>query len=76
MVSLSSIEKDSIAAARNSFKDCTRASKIRNQMLTNFHKKKVPQAVSGNFGQKWLFCKTYILCNICSFTCGQSFLKK
>ena len=58
MVSLSSIEKDTIVTTRDSFKDCMLACKIRNQMHTNFEKRKVPQAISNNFAQKWLFCKT------------------
>ena len=45
MVSLSSIEKDTIATTRDSFKDCILECKIRNQMHTNFEKRKVPQAV-------------------------------
>ena len=55
MVSLSSIEKDSIATTRDSFEDCILSCKIRNQMHKNFEKRKVPEAVSGNFTQKWLF---------------------
>ena len=69
MASLSLIEKDSIATTRNSFNDCILA--CRNQMHTNFEKRKVPKAVSGNFAQKWLFCKTYVIYNICSCICGQ-----
>ena len=75
VVSLSSIEKDSITTNRDSFKDCILACKIRNQMHTNFEKRKVPQTVSDNLAQKWLFCKTYVLYNICSFIGGQSSLK-
>ena len=41
-------------------------------MHTNFQKRKVPQAVSGNFAQKWLFCNIYVLCNIYSFIYGKS----
>ena len=52
MTSVSSIEKDSIATAPDSFKDCILARKISNQKHTNFEKRKVPQAVSGNFVQK------------------------
>ena len=48
MSSLCSVEKDSIASTRDSFKDCILACKIRNQMHSNFKKRKVPQAVSGN----------------------------
>ena len=33
-------------------------------MHTNFEKRKVQQAASGNFVQKWLFCKTYVLYNM------------
>ena len=43
------IEKDSIATTRDSFKNCILACKISNQMHTNFEKRKVPQAASGNF---------------------------
>ena len=49
--SLSSFEKDSIVTTRDSFKDCILACKIRNQMHTNFEKRKVPQAVNGNYAQ-------------------------
>ena len=69
---ISSTEKDSIATTRDSFKDCILACKISNQMHTNFKKRKVPQAASGSFFQKWLFCKTYVLYNICFFICGQN----
>ena len=72
MVSFSSIQKDSIVTIRDSLKDCTFACKIRNQMRTNFKKKKVPQASSGSFAQKWQFCKTYVLYNIRSFIWGKS----
>ena len=72
MASIGSIEEDSMASTRDSFKDRTLARKIRNQMHTNFEKRKAPQAVNGNFAQKWLFCKTYILYNICSLICGQN----
>ena len=48
MVSLSSIEKVSIATAQDSFKDYILACKIRNQMQTNFEKREVPHAVSGS----------------------------
>ena len=64
MVPIGSIEKDSIATTRDSFKDCILAYKIRNQMHTDFAKRKVPQAACGNFAQKWLFCKTYVRYNI------------
>ena len=30
-------------------------------MHTNFEKRKISQAVGGNFVQKWLFCKIYVL---------------
>ena len=56
MVSLSSNEKDSIATTRDSFKDCILTCKIRYQIHTNYEKRIVPQTVSGNFAQKWLFC--------------------
>ena len=52
MTSISSIEKDSIATTPDSFKDCILACKISNQVHTNFEKRKVPQAASGNFVQK------------------------
>ena len=68
MSSLSLVEKDSIATTRDSFKDCILACKIRNQIHTNFEKGKVPQAVSCDFDQKWLFCETSVLYNICSLT--------
>ena len=72
MTSISSIEKDSIAITPDSFKDYILACKISNQVHTNFEKRKVPQAPSGNSVQKWLFCKTYVLYNICVFICGQN----
>ena len=34
-------------------------------MHVNFEKWKFLQAAKGNFAQKWLFCKTYVLYNIC-----------
>ena len=52
MTSISSIEKDSLATTPGSFKDCILACKISNQAHTNFEKRKVPQAASGNFVQK------------------------
>ena len=58
MASISSIEKDSIATTPDSFKDCLLACKISNQEHTNFQKRKVQQAASGNFVRKLLFCKT------------------
>ena len=64
MVSLSSIEKESIATSGDFFKDCLLARKVRNQIRKNFEKKKVSQASSVNFGQNWLFCKTHVLWNI------------
>ena len=66
MTSISSIEEDSIATTPDSFRDCILTCKISNQVHTNFEKRKVPQAASGNFVQKWLFCKTYVLYNIVS----------
>ena len=72
MTSKSSIEKDSIATTPHSFKDCILACKINNQVHTNFEKKNVSQTASGNFIQKWLFCKTYVLHNVCFFICGQN----
>ena len=38
-------------------------------MHINFGKRKVWQAASGKCVQKWLFCKTYFLYNICFFIC-------
>ena len=64
MVSLSSIEKESIATSGDFFKDCLLARKVRNQIRKNFEKKKVSQAPSVNFGQNWLFCKIHVLWNI------------
>ena len=72
MTSVSSIEKDSIATTPDFFKDCILACKISIQVHTNFEERKVPQAASGNFVQKWLFCKTYVLYNMCFFICGQN----
>ena len=52
MTSISSIEEDSIATTPDSFRDCILTCKISNQVHTNFEKRKVPQAASGNFVQK------------------------
>ena len=52
MTSISSIEEDSIATTPDSFRDCILACEISNQVHTNFEKRKVPQAASGNFVQK------------------------
>ena len=71
MASISSIEKDSIATNQDFVKDFTLACKIRNQIHANFEKRQVLHTVNGNFAKKWLFCKTYVLHNICSFICGQ-----
>ena len=49
IASMSSIENDSTATIQDSFKDCILTCKNRNQMHANFEKRKVPQAVSGNF---------------------------
>ena len=49
--------------------------KVSNQVNTNFEKRNVPQAASGNFVQKWLFCKKYVLYNICFFICCQNSCK-
>ena len=46
---MSSIETGSTATIQDSFKDFILACKIRNQIHTNFEKRKVPQAVGGNF---------------------------
>ena len=67
MASISSIEKDSIATTRDSFKYFILSYKISNQVHTNFEKRKVAQSASGSFVQKWLFCKIYFLYNICFF---------
>ena len=67
MASISSMEKGSIATARDYFKNLVLACKISNQIHANFKKRKVPQAARGNFAQKWLFCKTDVLHNIWSF---------
>ena len=75
MASIGSTEKDSITTTRDSFKDCIFTRKIKHQMDTNVEKGKVSQRVSGNFAQKWLFCKTYVLYNICSFACSNFFEK-
>ena len=71
VASISSVEKDSIATTRESFKNCILACKINNQMHSNLEKRKVPQAASGNYVQKCLFCKTYALYNICLFVFDQ-----
>ena len=63
MTSISSFEKDSIATTPDSFKDCIIACKISSQVHTNFEKRKIQQADSGDFVQKWRFCKTYVLYN-------------
>ena len=39
---------------------------------SKLHKRKVPQTSSGSFAQKWLFCKTHALNNICSIICSQN----
>ena len=51
MASISSIENDSVVTTRDSFKNCILVCKISDQMHTNFEKRKVPQAASGNFVQ-------------------------
>ena len=63
LCTMTSIEKDSIAATPDSFKDCILACKISNQVNTDFEKRKVPQAASGNFVQKWLFLR-HMFCTI------------
>ena len=70
MASISLIENNSIVTTWDSLKNCLLACKISNQMHTNFEKRKVPHAASGNIVQKWLFCKTCVLRNICFFVCG------
>ena len=52
MTSISSFEKDSIATTPDSFKNCIIACKISSQVHTNFEKRKVQQADSGDFVQK------------------------
>ena len=60
MVSSSSIEKDSLATTRDSFENWILACKIRNQIHTNFEKRKVPQAVSGNLAVRHMFCTMFV----------------
>ena len=72
---IGSNEKDFIASTRDSCKACILACKISNQVHTNFKKRRVQQAASRNFVQKWLFCKTYVLYNIWFFYLLQKFLK-
>ena len=55
MASLSLIEKGSVATTRDSFKDCIPACNYKSNAY-KLREKKVPQAVSGNFTKKWLFC--------------------
>ena len=38
-------------------------------MFTEINGKRVPQRASGSLAKKWLFCKTNVLCNICSIIC-------
>ena len=53
MASISSIEKDSIATARDSFKVCILlACKIGNQMEAKSQERKIPQATTSCFAQK------------------------
>ena len=52
MASISLIEKDSKATARDAFKDCILACKISSHVHINFEKRKNPQAASSNFVQK------------------------
>ena len=38
-------------------------------MDANFRKRKIQEAATGNFVQKWLFCKTYVVYNMfCSLS--------
>ena len=65
MTSISSIEEDSIATTPDSFRDCILACEISNQVHTNFEKRKVPQAASGNFVQnacsvRHMFCTIFV----------------
>ena len=55
MVSLSSIEKDSITTNRDSFKDNIHSCKVRNQMHTNFVKTKVPILLKNGCSVKHMF---------------------
>ena len=55
MAFLSSVEKDSIATTRDSFKDCILACK----MYTNFEERQIGQAVSGKFAQN-MFCTIFV----------------
>ena len=59
------LDPNSLSTIQDSFKDSILACKLTNQMRTNYKKRKYPPAASGNFAQKWLFCKTHILYNIC-----------
>ena len=52
MTSVSSIEKDSITTTSGPLKDYILACKISNKVHTNFEKKKLSPAASGNFVQK------------------------
>ena len=52
MTLISSIKEDSIATTPDSFKYCILACKISNQAHTDFEKRKVPQAASGNLFQR------------------------
>ena len=65
-------EKNSIITARDSFNNCILVCKIGHEMYTSFKERKVPQAASGYFFQKWLFCKTYVRNNFCSLLCSQN----
>ena len=59
MVSISSIEKDSIVITRDFFKDYMLVCNIGNQMHAKFQEKYFHQAVSARFAQKSFFCKRY-----------------
>ena len=61
MASITSIEKDSIATTRDSFKDCILACKISNQVHTDFEKRKVHKQpvvilLKNNCSVRHMFC--------------------
>ena len=68
-----SIEKDSIATTRDSFKDCILACKISNQMYIDLEKRKVPQAAVPQAKVPRNGCSVrHIFSKIFFFICGQS----
>ena len=58
MVSLSLIEKDSIATTRYSFKDCILACKIRNKK--KFHKKSAVILLKNGCSVRHMFCAIFV----------------